>query len=92
MTLFDWFENLKKSEPEIKPQQEREIADGLWTKCPNCGHVAYTKDISNNNMVCLECEHHMAVMSDERITHHSHMMLTFQTNHIIVWNVSIIWL
>ncbi len=68
MTLFDWFDNLRKSEPEIKPQQEREIADGLWTKCPNCGQVAYTKDLKNNNMVCLECEHHMPVMSEERIT------------------------
>ena len=67
MSLFDWFDNLRKPEPEIKPQQEREIADGLWTKCPNCGEVAYTKDLQVNNMVCLECEHHMSVMSDERI-------------------------
>ena len=67
MSLFDWFDNLRKSEPEIKPQQEREIADGLWTKCPSCGEVAYTKDLQGNNMVCLSCEHHMPVMSDERI-------------------------
>lgn len=67
MSLFDWFDNLRKSEPEIKPQQEREIADGLWTKCPSCGEVAYTKDLQGNNMVCLNCEHHMPVMSDQRI-------------------------
>ena len=67
MSLFDWFDNLRKSEPEIKPQQEREIADGLWTKCPNCSEVAYTKDLQSNQMVCLNCEHHMPVMSDERI-------------------------
>lgn len=67
MSLLDWFDNLRKSEPEIKPQQEREIADGLWTKCPECGVLAYTKDLQANNMVCLECSHHMRIFSDERI-------------------------
>ncbi len=68
MSLFDWFDNLRKSEPEIKPQQERDIADGLWTKCPKCGVLSYTKDLQANNMVCLECEHHLPVYSDERIS------------------------
>lgn len=67
MSLLDWFDNLRKPEPEIKPQQEREIADGLWTKCPECGVLAYTKDLQANNMVCLECDHHMRIFSDERI-------------------------
>ncbi|MBE9221659.1 acetyl-CoA carboxylase, carboxyltransferase subunit beta [Cyanobacterium stanieri LEGE 03274] len=67
MSLFDWFDNLRKSEPEIKPQQEREIADGLWTKCPSCGVLTYTKDLQGNNMVCSECGHHMMVNSNERI-------------------------
>jgi acetyl-CoA carboxylase carboxyl transferase subunit beta len=67
MSLFDWFDNLRKSEPEIKPQQEREIADGLWTKCPQCSALTYTKDLQANNFVCIECEHHLPVFSDERI-------------------------
>lgn len=67
MTLLDWFDNLRKSEPEIKPQQEREIADGLWTKCPECEVLTYTKDLQANQMVCLECGHHLRVYSDERI-------------------------
>lgn len=67
MSLLDWFDNLRKSEPEIKPQQEREIADGLWTKCPECGVLAYTKDLRSNSMVCLECGYHMRIFSDERI-------------------------
>lgn len=68
MSLFDWFDNLRKSaELEVKPQQEREIADGLWTKCPKCGVLTYTKDLQANNMVCVECEHHLPVFSDERI-------------------------
>ena len=67
MSLFDWFDNLRKSETETKTQQEREIFDGLWTKCPQCGFLAYTKDLQANQMVCTECDHHLRVYSHERI-------------------------
>ena len=68
MSLFDWFANRQKIEPPLQKQQEREIADGLWTKCPECGHVAYTKDLSINNFVCPECDHHIRIGSSERLT------------------------
>jgi acetyl-CoA carboxylase carboxyl transferase subunit beta len=67
MSLFDWFANRRKSEPHTESRQEREFADGLWTKCPACGVLAYTKDLQANHMVCLDCDHHMRVDSNERI-------------------------
>ncbi|MFB2922156.1 MULTISPECIES: acetyl-CoA carboxylase, carboxyltransferase subunit beta [Aerosakkonema] len=67
MSLFDWFANRKKSSPISPERQEREIADGLWTKCEACGVMAYTKDLQANQMVCRECDHHMRVYSNERI-------------------------
>lgn len=67
MSLFDWFANRRKSSPISQERQEREIADGLWTKCEACGVMAYTKDLQANQMVCRECDHHMRVYSDERI-------------------------
>ncbi|WP_204102245.1 MULTISPECIES: acetyl-CoA carboxylase, carboxyltransferase subunit beta [Spirulina sp. CCY15215] len=67
MSLFDWFANREKSETANQQHQEREIADGLWTKCPSCGVLAYTKDLQVNQMVCLECDHHLGVDSNERI-------------------------
>jgi acetyl-CoA carboxylase carboxyl transferase subunit beta len=67
MSLFDWFANLRKTEPLIQKQQEREIADGLWTKCSACGVLAYTKDLKANQLVCAECGYHGRVDSDERI-------------------------
>jgi acetyl-CoA carboxylase carboxyl transferase subunit beta len=68
-SLFDWFDNKKKAEPNIQPQhQEREIADGLWTKCESCNALAYTKDLQTNLLVCLECSHHHKVDSDLRIS------------------------
>ncbi|MBD3883099.1 acetyl-CoA carboxylase carboxyltransferase subunit beta [Phormidium tenue FACHB-886] len=67
MSLFDWFANRRKSGTTSPERQEREIADGLWSKCPACGVMTYTKDLRANQMVCLECGHHLRVFSDERI-------------------------
>jgi acetyl-CoA carboxylase carboxyl transferase subunit beta len=67
MSLFDWFANRQKADPISKDRQEREIADGLWAKCEACGVLTYTKDLRANQMVCLECNHHIRVYSDERI-------------------------
>ncbi|MGB7444503.1 MAG: acetyl-CoA carboxylase carboxyl transferase subunit beta, partial [Coleofasciculaceae cyanobacterium] len=67
MSLFDWFANRRKAEPTSPQRQEPEIADGLWTKCTACGALAYTKDLQANQMVCLECNHHLRVDSEERI-------------------------
>ena len=67
MSLFDWFANREKSGASPEPRHEREIADGLWHKCQSCGVLTYTKDLQANQMVCLECNHHHRVMSDERV-------------------------
>lgn len=67
MSLFDWFANLRNPETKTAKEQEREIAEGLWTKCESCGVLTYTKDLMTNQMVCTECNHHMRVDSEERI-------------------------
>ncbi|HYW20853.1 MAG TPA: acetyl-CoA carboxylase, carboxyltransferase subunit beta [Nodularia sp. (in: cyanobacteria)] len=66
-SLLDWFANRRKSGSTNLEPQEREIADGLWHKCPKCGVLSYTKDLKANQMVCVECGHHNRVDSDERI-------------------------
>ncbi len=66
-SLFDWFADRQRTSPSIQQQQEREIADGLWTKCEKCNAIAYTKELTANQMVCLECGHHKRVSGGERI-------------------------
>jgi acetyl-CoA carboxylase carboxyl transferase subunit beta len=66
-SLFDWFADRERTSPNIQPQQEREIADGLWTKCEDCNAIAYTKDLAANQLVCLDCGHHKRVSCRERI-------------------------
>ncbi len=68
MSLFDWFANRRKPDSMSGDQREREIPDGLWTKCTNCGALSYTKDFTANLKVCPECDHHTRINSDERIT------------------------
>lgn len=67
MSLFDWFDNRRKPGSPNRESREREIADGLWTKCPACGVMIYTKDLRANAKVCPECNHHIPVYTQERI-------------------------
>lgn len=67
MSLFDWFANRRKTGPIGKDRQEREIADGLWSKCKSCGVLTYTKDLRSQQMVCPECGYHERIFSDERV-------------------------
>ncbi|HIK35561.1 MULTISPECIES: acetyl-CoA carboxylase, carboxyltransferase subunit beta [unclassified Thermosynechococcus] len=67
MSLFDWFANRRKETALTPMQPEREIADGLWTKCEACGVMIYSKDLHGHQLVCPECGHHHRVSSSERI-------------------------
>jgi acetyl-CoA carboxylase carboxyl transferase subunit beta len=67
MSLLDWFANRQKNTPAPQAQPEREISDGLWSKCSECSVLTYTKDLKANLMVCLDCGHHNRVDSPERI-------------------------
>jgi acetyl-CoA carboxylase carboxyl transferase subunit beta len=67
MSLLDWFANRQKTAPSAHAQPEREIADGLWTKCEACAAMTFTKDLKLNQMVCVECGHHIRIDSHTRI-------------------------
>lgn len=45
--------------PKIKKITTKEIADNLWTKCPECGQMLFTKELEKNNFVCTHCDHHL---------------------------------
>ncbi|MGF1677650.1 MAG: acetyl-CoA carboxylase, carboxyltransferase subunit beta [Candidatus Methylacidiphilales bacterium] len=47
--------------------KKREIPEGLWTKCPNCGEVLFHKELENNLRTCPHCNHHMHISAIERI-------------------------
>ncbi|HLF17965.1 MAG TPA: acetyl-CoA carboxylase, carboxyltransferase subunit beta [Candidatus Omnitrophota bacterium] len=47
--------------------KKKDIPEGLWTKCPDCGSVTYTKELQNNSNVCPKCDYHFSLSAQERI-------------------------
>ncbi|MFN5874986.1 MAG: acetyl-CoA carboxylase, carboxyltransferase subunit beta, partial [Ignavibacteria bacterium] len=48
-------------------QQQREMPDGLWTKCPECSTVIYRKELEDHAFTCPSCSHHFRVGSAKYI-------------------------
>ena len=62
--MAEWFR--RKSE-KIKTLDKREIAEGMWLKCPQCQEVVYRKMLEENYFVCTSCSHHFRINSDNYI-------------------------
>ncbi len=52
----------KNQTPEVK-----DIPNDLWTKCPHCKELIYTKELDNNKKVCLKCGHNFRLSAAERL-------------------------
>ena len=47
--------------------RKREIPQGLWTKCPECGEMIFDKELEENLKVCPHCTHHFPTTAWDRI-------------------------
>lgn len=45
--------------PKIKKTTSKEIADNLWTKCPECGQMLFNKELEKDFFLCSFCGHHL---------------------------------
>jgi len=45
--------------------QKREMPDGLWTKCENCGEIAHRSELEKNLHTCTKCNMHFRIGSKE---------------------------
>jgi acetyl-CoA carboxylase carboxyl transferase subunit beta len=48
--------------------RKREMPEGLWQKCPECGEVVHNLELSQNLKVCPKCDYHFTFSARERIT------------------------
>jgi acetyl-CoA carboxylase carboxyl transferase subunit beta len=62
--MTEWFR--RKSE-KIITFDKREIAEGMWLKCPGCSEVVYRKALQEQNYVCIGCSHHFRITSSDYI-------------------------
>ena len=52
-----WFKKTRKP-IEPSPEKASRVPEGLWVKCPSCGHVIYSKEFQAGLQVCPKCAHH----------------------------------
>ena len=65
MTPFD----TKVKVRTIRILKRRDIPEGLWTKCEQCGEIIYNKTLEEDFKVCPKCDYHFSVSAPERISH-----------------------
>ena len=51
----------------VKVAKRRDMPDGLWTKCEDCGEIIYKKTLDENCKVCPKCNFHFTLSAPERI-------------------------
>jgi acetyl-CoA carboxylase carboxyl transferase subunit beta len=59
-----WF---LRSKENITETVQREMPDGLWTKCPSCNEVIYKRQLEENYFTCLKCSYHFRIGNAEYI-------------------------
>ncbi|MDH3252548.1 MAG: acetyl-CoA carboxylase, carboxyltransferase subunit beta [Ignavibacteria bacterium] len=60
-----WF---KRSKENIASEtQRRELPDGLWTKCDQCGEMLHKTELAINFYTCAKCNRHFRIGSKEYV-------------------------
>lgn len=58
-----WF---KRSKENITTDtQRKDVPDGTWIKCPECGEMMHRKQWESNFYLCIKCDHHFRIGSEE---------------------------
>ncbi len=53
--------------PKIKKTTAKEIAENLWTKCPECGQMLFNKELEKEYYICSFCGHHLRLPVKKRL-------------------------
>lgn len=59
-----WFKRMKEG-ITTSTKDKKEIAEGLWYKCPECKEVTPSNDHKENLSVCHKCGHHARIGADD---------------------------
>lgn len=62
---MSWF---RRSKENIEAAtQKKDIPDGMWTKCVQCGEIIHRMELQKNFYTCLKCNAHFRIGSKEYI-------------------------
>src|ERR1700751_5997935 len=57
----------QKPSLKLPTNKKREMPEGLWQKCPDCGEVIHNLELVQNLNVCPKCDYHFSLSAKERI-------------------------
>ena len=64
---MSWFSRVRAPKPSAGEEERLQLPGGLWSKCPSCSAVIYTKELTRSVGVCPKCQYHFPLSADERI-------------------------
>jgi acetyl-CoA carboxylase carboxyl transferase subunit beta len=72
MSLRDWFASKRNTDTKLdvaamNTRLTDEEISKLWTQCYNCSQNIPTKELENNQMVCMHCGYHFRIGAHKRI-------------------------
>ena len=62
--MTEWF---RRQSAKIKTTDKREIAEGMWMKCPQCQEVLYRTMLEESHYICTNCTYHFRMNSNDYI-------------------------
>jgi len=51
---------------KLPTNKKRDMPEGLWQKCPDCGEVIHNLELVKNLKVCPNCDYHFTMLARER--------------------------
>ena len=48
--------------------RKRDMPEGLWHKCPDCGEVVHNIELTENHRVCPKCDYHFTLGGRDRLS------------------------
>ena len=61
---MSWFKRGQKN-IQTRTEDKNNTPGGLWTQCPNCKKALQSKLLRKNSFVCMECDFHLRIGSEE---------------------------
>ncbi len=62
---MNWLTNLIR--PKIRALMKKDVAEDLWSKCPQCEQMIFHKELDKNHKVCPHCDYHYRISADLRL-------------------------
>ncbi len=64
---MSWISNFVLPKIRAVVPARKDVPDNLWTKCPQCGQLLFTRDLDAGLFVCPSCNCHLRLAPEKRL-------------------------